>query len=225
MKNEKRGTSNQPADVDEDERANSFACGPGMKLRLFPKEQQQKVREKEDQKLRKRHGSLLQKPHGGCEGGKEKPNRGECQGKARIGHGRCVGTSLKRVSFGSFGMGNSAQQTSQEPVHRRHPMAQPDRHRLRLCAQGRFGLESGAAEREPFAAPFNRVVDGCVKETQVQRQPFARGGTVETDIPGDGCVAIAYRRHKPKDFILAPDHCAAKILAGCGRQGRDAGIP
>src|SRR4029079_8201670 len=107
VKNEKRGTSNQPADVDEDERANSFACGPGVKLRLFPKEQQQKVREKEDQKLRKRHGKPLQKPRGACEGGKEKPNRGECQGKARIGHGRCVGTSLNGFRSGASAWGTA----------------------------------------------------------------------------------------------------------------------
>ena len=52
-------------------------------------------------------------------------------------------------------------------------MTQPDGHRFGLRAEGGFGFECGATERQRFAAPRNRIGDGRVQEAQIDRQPFS----------------------------------------------------
>jgi hypothetical protein len=44
-------------------------------------------------------------------------------------------------------MRHRAEDATHHPVHRRHPMAQPDGHGLGLGAKGGFGFECGATAR------------------------------------------------------------------------------
>src|SRR6185369_14954670 len=107
---------------------------------------------------------------------------------------------------------NPAEQSAQHPVHGWHAVAQPDGHWLRFCAERSLWFQRCASEREPTAAPIDRISDCRMQERQVNRQA-AGGGAVKSDIVRDGALTVAKARDKSEEFFSSPHYRAAEIVA------------
>src|SRR5256885_2171744 len=80
-------------------------------------------------------------------------------------------------------------------------------------AETGFGFKRGPAQRKVFATPSNRVADGGVQESEINRQTFRCCDAVEAEVVADGGIAVADACDEAKNVIAAPNYGATELCA------------
>src|SRR5688572_3276670 len=133
-----------------------------------------------------------------------------------------MNTSFKRISLWSLVViVDRVQQSAHDQVQHRNAMTNPDAHRLWSSTETRLRFEGSAAERESLAAESNRVIDHCLKQTEVDRK-IRVGFAIESDVVADGRLAVFDGRDEPQQRIVFPQdgelHVVAELCSQCWQE-------
>src|SRR5688500_19972483 len=104
------------------------------------------------------------------------------------------------------------QQSTNDQIQHRNPVANPDAHRIGTCAETGFWFESRAAQRQPRAAERDRMTNHRLQQAEVDRD-VSISSAIESDVVAYGSFSVFHRRYKPQQRLASFLTCQALVVA------------